>query len=112
MLNYSRRIRPGQPVLYFPNGTTAWIGEVEYVEPKTVMIAWGDGDSRVLRQVPREHVIPLPFAPRLGTYKRVEKDPNVPIGLTYAVCPACDNEFEVEVYAEDLFEEVAPCSTS
>lgn len=102
MRDYSARIKPGQPVLYFPNTTTVWVGEAEYIEGKTVIMAWGHGDRRVVREVPRQHVIPLPFALRLGAYKLVDGEPHAVVGLTYAVCPECDHEFEVEICAEDL----------
>ena len=98
----NKQIKPGQPILYFPNTTTVWVGKAEYIENKVVIIAWGEGDRRVTREVPRQHVIPLPFAPRLGCFKLIEGDPYAVVGLTYAICPDCNREFEVEIYAEDL----------
>lgn len=99
------KIRPGQPVLYFPNTETVWVGEAEYVEESVVILAWGRGEERVRKEVPRAHVVPLdraPIALVAGEFRRVSKAPGEPIGHTIAICPDCDREFDLDIYPEDL----------
>jgi hypothetical protein len=92
-------MKKGDKVLYFPNSTTAWVGRVEYVSGKQIMISLGNK----LKEVPASEVSPIKWAPRIGVFK-FASDPDTVVGHTYAVCPACGEEFEVEVMAGDLEE--------
>lgn len=91
--------------MYFPNRSTIWIGVAEYVEPNIVIMSWGHGEGKVRKEVPKRHAIPLhPHILGLGEFRQLPHEPGEVVGHTIAICPNCDWEFDLDVYADDLFE--------